>query len=608
MPDHSARRGSPTVAFDPIKRLDLAKNENTRSASRDSSPLMTLYRLLPPARRVHLWATIGLMIVGALAEVVSVGAVLPFLAVLTNPGKLDTIPVVGGLISSLPPGSNLVAITASTFISLVIVSGLIRLALAWASQSLAFSIAYDLSVIAFAKLIRQTYPYYVARHSGEVLSQFEKLHAITFTILLSGSQAVISTVVAIMLIAFLVAVNPAVAIVSAALLVGTYLLISVGARAILRRNSEAASLHATLRIKRVQEALGGIRDILLDHSQPAFERSFIFSADRFRHVSAINSFITLSPRIVIEMLGMVMIGAYAWLLANRQGGVAAAIPMLGAMALGAQRLLPLLQQSYAGWSSFVGNRQQVYDVLELLMLEECASPTSPTEREVFNSSIRFAKVGFAYSVGGQILHEIDFTIRKGERIGIAGTTGSGKSTLMDLLLGLLQPTEGEILIDGRLLDEKLRVGWQAKIAHVPQAIYLIDDTIAANIAFGVSEDEVDEVRVAEAARSAGIADFIATLPGGYGSRIGERGIRLSGGQRQRIGIARALYKRASVLVFDEATSALDTRTEEGIMKSVAGLARDITIVMIAHRLTTLKDCDRVIHLEAGRIERIVTRS
>ena len=577
------------------------------AAREDGSALMALYRLLPARRRTQLAGTILLMMVGALAEVVSVGAVLPFLAVLTNPGKLADIPVVGGLIASLPPGANLVAITATAFIGMFIISGLIRLALAWVSQSLAFSIAYDLSVIAFAKLIRQPYPYYVERHSGEALSQFEKLHGITFTILLSGSQALISSVVALMLIALLIAVNPLVALVSAGLLVGTYLLISVAVQATLRRNSEIGSLHATLRIKRVQEALGGIRDILLDRSQPAFERAFNFSADRYRHVSAINSFVSLSPRIVIEMLGMVMIGAYAWHLSGQPGGVGAAIPMLGAMALGAQRLLPLLQQSYAGWSSFAGNRGQIDDVLDLLNLEDRSTPGPSARPLVFADSIRFDAVGFAYPVGPAVLHNVDFTIRKGERIGIAGTTGSGKSTLMDLLLGLLDPSAGAILVDGRPLDDQLRAGWQAQIAHVPQAIYLADDTLAANIAFGTPADEVDMARVEAAARSAGIADFIFTLADGYSSMTGERGIRLSGGQRQRIGIARALYKNASVLVFDEATSALDTRTEQGIMNSVDKLASDITIIMIAHRLTTLKDCDRIIHLEAGRIERVEER-
>jgi len=347
---------------------------------------------------------------------------------------------------------------------------------------------------------------------------------------------------------------------------------------------------------------------LLDRSQPAFEREFGYSADRFRTVSAANAFISQAPRILIEMLGMVMIGAYAWYLAGRPGGVTAAIPMLGALALGAQRLLPLLQQSYVGWSSFLGNRQNVLDVVDLLVLEARTPPDPVAGTAIFDRSIRFSGVGFAYPSGETVLREVDFTIAKGERIGIAGTTGSGKSTLMDLLLGLLEPSAGAILIDDVPLDERSRAAWQSEIAHVPQAIYLIDDSLSANIAFGVPAAEVDPVRVEHAARSAGIADFIDSLPAGYATRTGERGVRLSGGQRQRIGIARALYKRASVLVFDEATSALDTRTEEGVMASVAALGADITVVMIAHRLTTLKDCDRVIHLEAGRIDRIVERT
>ncbi len=563
-----------------------------------------LYRTLSPRRRRQAWGTIALMLLGALTEVVSVGSVLPFLAVLTNPDKLDSIPVVGGLIAGLPPGTNLVALTAITFISLFILSGLIRLLLAWVSQSLAFSIAYDFSLTAFSRLIRQPYPYYVERHSGEALSQFEKLHYITFSTLLPALQALISTVVASLLIALLIVVNPKVALISAGLLIGTYVLISLGVQAVLRRNSEAGALHSMLRVKRVQEAIGGIRDILLDRSQPAFERAFEHSASIYRRVATVSSFIGQAPRLLIEMIGMVLIGAYAWSLADNPGGLIAAIPMLGALALGAQRLLPLLQQSYMGWSSFVATRQNVIDVVELLSLQD-RSPPPPTPGEsLFNRSIEFDAVGFAYPTGGKVLRDIAFTINRGERIGIAGTTGSGKSTLMDLLLGLLEPSEGRILIDGRPLDHDNRAGWQAEIAHVPQAIYLTDDTLAANIAFGVLEPEIDYERVTQAATSAGIGEFIATLPEGYATKTGERGIRLSGGQRQRIGIARALYKRARVLVFDEATSALDTRTEEGVMASIGALTKDITIVMIAHRLSTLKDCDRVIHLEAGRIDRV----
>ena len=574
------------------------------STMTSGAALSALYHTLSPGRRRQAWGTIALMLLGALTEVVSVGSVLPFLAVLTNPDKLDSIPMVGALIGGLPPGTNLVALTAIIFIGLFVLSGLIRLSLVWVSQSLAFSIAYDLSLTAFSRLIRQPYPYYVQSHSGEALSQFEKLHYITFSTLLPALQALISTVVASLLVALLIVINPKIALISAGLLIGTYVVLSLAVQAILRRNSEAGALHSTLRVKRVQEAIGGIRDILLDRSQPAFERSFEYSANLYRRSATVSSFITQAPRLLIEMIGMAMIGAYAWSLADNPGGLVAAIPMLGALALGAQRLLPLLQQSYMGWSSFVGTRQNVIDVVELLSLQDHSPPPSTPGESLFNRAISFDKVGFSYPTGGKVLREISFTITRGERIGIAGTTGSGKSTLMDLLLGLLEPSEGAILIDGRTLDHDSRAGWQAEIAHVPQAIYLSDDTLAANIAFGVLDGEIDHARVAQAAASAGIGEYIASLAEGFDTKTGERGIRLSGGQRQRIGIARALYKRASVLVFDEATSALDTRTEEGVMASIGALAKDITIVMIAHRLSTLKDCDRVIHLEAGRIVRV----
>jgi ABC-type multidrug transport system fused ATPase/permease subunit len=376
-------------------------------------------------------------------------------------------------------------------------------------------------------------------------------------------------------------------------------------RTVLSRNSEAGTTHATLRIKRVQEALGGIRDILIDRSQPVFERQFERSAAIFRRASTVNAFIGQSPRIVIEMIGVAMLALYAGHLANSAGGLVSAIPMLGAFVLGAQRLLPLLQQSYTGWASFISNRYNVVDVVKLISLPAFDLPASVPSQSKFRELIVFDKVSFSYKTGSQVLSDISLIIAKGERLGIAGTTGSGKSTLMDLLLGLLDPTDGAIRIDGLLLDDATRAMWQSEIAHVPQAIYLIDDTVAANIAFGIPSPDIDMPRVKAAARAAGLDEFISNLPGGYQTATGERGVRLSGGQRQRIGIARALYKQASVLVFDEATSALDTRTEEEVMTSIAGLGKDITIIMIAHRLSTLKDCDRIIYLENGRIDRVI---
>jgi ABC-type multidrug transport system fused ATPase/permease subunit len=220
----------------------------------------------------------------------------------------------------------------------------------------------------------------------------------------------------------------------------------------------------------------------------------------------------------------------------------------------------------------------------------------------FQDAIRFDAVGFRYSSDGPwVLDGFNFTIPKGARVGFVGSTGSGKSTTLDLLMGLLIPIEGELLVDGHSISgERLRA-WQQTIAHVPQSIYLADATLAENIAFGVPPDTIDLDRVQQAARQAQIADFIESSPEGYQAHVGERGIRLSGGQRQRIGIARALYKQASVLVFDEATSALDNATEQSVMDAIEGLGSDLTILLIAHRLTTVRRCDTIVELEHGQV-------
>jgi ATP-binding cassette subfamily B protein len=240
----------------------------------------------------------------------------------------------------------------------------------------------------------------------------------------------------------------------------------------------------------------------------------------------------------------------------------------------------------------------------MLRLPDATDPTPPRPA-AFRDRLTFDQVDFAYGEGGPVLRGIDLAVRKGERIGIVGRTGSGKSTMMDLMLGLLAPTGGQILVDGEPLDRELRSSWRAQVAHVPQSIYLSDDSLAANIAFGVRRDAIDMDRVRQAAAAAGIADFIEGLAQGYETRCGERGVRLSGGQRQRIGIARALYKRATVLIFDEATSALDSDTEKSVIDAISGLGDELTLIMIAHRLTTLSGCDRIILLNQGRIERIV---
>lgn len=301
---------------------------------------------------------------------------------------------------------------------------------------------------------------------------------------------------------------------------------------------------------------------------------------------------------------MAIIAVVAVLVAGREGGFAYALPLLGAVALGAQRLLPLLQQVYHGWASISGHRAIVFEVLQLLRLPipQDRRPSSMKPLPLVDR-ISVERVSFTYPGARQaVLDGLTLEIPRGCVAGVVGKTGSGKSTLADLVMGLIEPTEGRITVDGVPLTGPARRRWQRNIAHVPQAIFLADTTIERNIAFGVPSEQIDHSRVRSAAAAAQLHDFVASLSDGYETSIGERGIRLSGGQRQRLGIARAIYKQSPVLVLDEATSALDEATEAAVMASLQALGEEgRTTFIIAHRLSTLAHCDLLVRLDEGRV-------
>jgi ATP-binding cassette subfamily B protein len=565
--------------------------------------LKIFFRALSPRRRRQGVLTLLLMIFGAGAEMLGISAVLIFLTVITNPQRLTSTHAwqVGQSIFHVPGGPIVIATVA--FILVMLLSAVVRLALIWAVNSVVVNAGLDFTAQAFEKVTRQKYNFYLNTGSDVIVSRMEKVHH-SNNILQFGAQGFVSAVVALLIIIFLLALNTSIAVTLGILLVGSYVAITILTRSILGRNSELLAAAHAERVKRIQEGVGGIRDILIDRSQGVFQADFDNCCDRIRRPQAINSIIPNAPRIVVEVMGMIGIAALALFLSGRSGGLTAALPLLGGLAIGAQRLLPLLQQAYFGLSSFFANRQAVLEVAGMLAMTDQLTKADPGERRDLASDIRFDDVSFAYVDHHYVLRNASFDIRKGERIGIIGTTGSGKSTLTDLLLGLLEPTKGKILIDGKPLDGDSLAGWQAQVAHVPQSIYLSDDNLIGNIAFGVPRDGVDMSLVESAARAAGIHDFIVGLPEQYQTRCGERGVRLSGGQRQRIGIARALYKRATVLVLDEATSALDNETEKAVMQSISELSSDITIIMIAHRLTSLAECGRILHIEGGRVTEV----
>jgi ATP-binding cassette subfamily B protein len=345
--------------------------------------------------------------------------------------------------------------------------------------------------------------------------------------------------------------------------------------------------------------------VLIDGTQEIYCNVYRSADLPLRKAQANITIISGSPRYGIEALGMILIALMAYSLSLESNGLAIAIPTLGAFALGAQRMLPILQQAYSSWTFMRGGQAFLRDTLELL---EQPMPDffyiQPQNPISFNNEMSFDNISFRYSVESPwVLQGLNLTITKGGRIGFIGITGSGKSTLLDIIMGLLLPVNGGLVIDGVKIDQHNHRSWQAHIAHVPQSIFLSDTSIAENIAFGVPLDEIDYARVRRAAKSAQISDTIELLEQGYDTIVGERGIRLSGGQRQRIGIARALYKQADVIIFDEATSALDNNTELEVMRAIENLGPDLTIIIVAHRLSTLQNCSEVIELANGKISR-----
>ena len=368
----------------------------------------------------------------------------------------------------------------------------------------------------------------------------------------------------------------------------------------LEKNSKTIAVQSTQMFKSLQEGLGGIREVLLHQAQKFYCKIYRDADIPVRKAYANSDFIGGSPKYAIEALGMILVAALAYSMTNQSDHPFGAIPVLAAFALGAQRLLPTLQQSYLSYTTMKRSTSSFEDVIVLLeqplpmYLDELTY-----DETFFEKSIVFDNVSFRYSDESPlVLKDINFQINKGDRVGIVGPTGSGKSTLLDVLMGLLPPTDGSIVIDGEILNnENIRL-WQSNISHVPQNVFLFDSSIDENIAFGVPSEKINQKRLLEASKKAQIDKFVDSWSKKYKTIIGENGVKLSGGQRQRIGIARALYKKSKVLVFDEATNALDNKTEQNVIKSIEEADEKATILMIAHRLTTLKNCNKIIELNS----------
>jgi ATP-binding cassette subfamily B protein len=545
------------------------------------------------------------MILSSLAEVLSLGAILPFLGILVNPNRaveiLMNLPFGLDAIFLGKSADQLLVFITVVFIFAIIFSGMVRILSQYVLIRFSHSIGADFSARMVRLTLYQPYIIHCSKNSGDFLNMLTvRVNETVYGVLVPTLTLVSSIFLGVAILMALFIIDPYVAFGSLLIFSLVYILMSLFTQRKLTYFGDIMHIKSSNLIKILQEIVGGIRDILLDGTQSNFLRYYLEVDVPLRQARCKAQFISNAPKYVIEVSGMILVALIALYLSSQSRGMYGAIPVIGAMALGAQKLLPIMQACFFSWSQMRTYRNSLIDVVE--MLEQ---PINFTEDYSVVGSLRFCnqitfeKVSFKYD-DQYILNGVSFSISRGERIGIVGRSGGGKSTLANLMMGLLTPNSGIIYVDGVRLDAQNLRAFQHLIAHVPQDIFLVDASIAENIAFGIPLEKIDLNLVRKAARSAHLHE-IESWRNGYETKVGERGLLLSGGQKQRIGIARAMYKQAELIIFDEATSALDTSTEAIVIDAINSLPKEITLVLIAHRLSTLEKCTKILEVVDGQV-------
>jgi ABC-type multidrug transport system fused ATPase/permease subunit len=583
------------------------------------SEVLEILGKLPRRRFYQALVLILVILAGGVSQALLIANVSPFLQLIGSSEQHVHIGILSyithGEIEALDRADALL-FACLLFGGLAISTGSLRLMSAWGNGELTAKISIDLSRTCLAKLLYDPYILHLRRNSSHVIGDLRQVDAFTTGIVAPTIQIAAALVTITASAAAAIAVSWQATLLALTLVGAIYIAISWQLKKPLRMIGEKIVGHNRRELKIQQESLGAIRDIILDNSQDIFIRSYMRSVRDSRKLGARLGFLQIAPRYSIEALGFVAIAVIGWLFSRRSGGLMLGLPTLGALAVAYQSILPSIQQIYSCWSSFKTSRASIHVVWSMAQPygnQNAQNTLASSQQGIANrmdwERISFQQVSFSYSQSDDGKNEttalsgLDISIQRGDRIGIVGKTGSGKSTTADLLMGLLTPTTGEILIDHQQLGSSHWTldQWRRGIAHVPQHIFLTDASIAENIAFGQSYEAINWERLELAAELAQLTDVVQGLPMGWQTPVGERGTRLSGGQRQRIGLGRAFYKQADLVILDEATSALDYSTEAKVIHSVEGLGRNLTIIMIAHRIQTLALCDRILVFRDGKV-------
>ena len=588
------------------------------------APFQRVYGLLSPALREKLWILGFLVVMSGFFEVAGVVSIMPFMGMIVDPRlALENrwIAQIHGFFP-LAPRPFMILLGGGVLLVLFL-SNLISALTVWSILRFSLAAGRDLSKTMYAVYLNHPYLFFLNRNTSELVQNtLYEIGRLVIGILIPSLTIISKLAVAFAILGLLLFVNPLIALLAGLILGGSYMGVFFLVRRTLAHSGQEISRVNSRRVQIAYETFSSIKDIKILGREKAFFELFSSPVDRYSVLQSRSQMISVLPRYAMETLAFGGIIALILVLLSMGGNLAKTLPLISLYALAGYRLMPTLQQIFANWSQIRFNLPAIDKVVadietlpELRMGDgrdgrgSLQAPTVPVPEDnplLLKREIRFEEVSFSYPAREEaVLNRLSLSIPANASVGIVGSTGSGKTTTLDILLGLLEPTEGRLLVDGIPVTRENRRRWQANIGYVPQQIMLIDDTVKKNIAFGIPEDRIDEAKVERAARLAHLHDFIlAELPQGYETGIGERGVRLSGGQRQRIGIARALYHDPAVLVLDEATSALDNLTETVIMEALATLSRQKTILMVAHRLTTVRDCDFIVVMERGKVSDI----
>ena len=548
-----------------------------------------------------------LMFSSAFLEVISIASVSPFILLISEKEKFFELKYVSKLNSILLINDQGYFLILFTFflIFLIIFSSFIRILNIKIAFDLAAKISNDFSSESYFRVLNQPYEIQLLKNSSEVISQISNDLQRSEGAIYYSLNFVISFVMSSFLIITLLKINPQITLLSTSILLLGYLYVLKSTKKTLTNISSLVSEANKNQIRAMQEGLGATREILLEGIQMLYTKNFKKYDFIARKKTADKNFIEAIPRYAFEAIAISIMFLIALFYSLKDVNNSNVLPTLALFAFASQKLLPSMQQVYSSLASLRGVKRSLVNVLAMLELplNKYSKSQNSIKPFLFKKSIVMKNVYFSYEKDlNYILNNINIKIFAGEKIGIIGETGSGKSTLIDLLLGLIRPVEGSILIDKKNLYDseidRLKLSWQKSISHVPQYIFLNDTTIKENIAFGVPYDDIDEKLVERVCKDALIFDFIAKLPYGLETIVGERGFLLSGGQRQRIGIARALYKKSQILFFDEATNALDAKTENKVLRNIIN-KKELTLIMITHRKESLLYCDRVYEINVG---------